>query len=190
MKNQLKNPAMIVAMSALFVALGGTSYAAYSLPKNSVGHQQVKTSAVRSAEVKNRSLKAVDFALGQLPQGEQGPQGPQGVQGPKGAVSTVAVRRKDYTLADGQSNANLADVSLANVECAAGETLISGGGNLADIDHGDAKVTGSGPRGGAIAAPSVLIDGQTPTIWRVTAVNPAGGDATPAVVRVYALCAQ
>ena len=35
------SPAMIVALAALFVALGGTSYAAFSLPKNSVGSAQM-----------------------------------------------------------------------------------------------------------------------------------------------------
>ena len=40
------SPAMIVALAALFVALGGTSYAAFSLPKNSVGSAQIKRGAV------------------------------------------------------------------------------------------------------------------------------------------------
>jgi hypothetical protein len=67
-----------VAYLALFVALGGTSYAAVQLPKNSVTAKQIKTSAVRSAEVKNGSLKAKDFKAGQLPDGPAGPAGPVG----------------------------------------------------------------------------------------------------------------
>lgn len=75
------SPAMTVALIALFVALGGTGYAALKLPKNSVGTKQLKKNAVNSSKVKNRSLVADDFKAGQLP---AGPAGPAGAQGPKG----------------------------------------------------------------------------------------------------------
>jgi hypothetical protein len=67
---------MIVAIIALVVALGGTSYAALKLPKNSVGTRQIKGNAVTTAKlkgssvtsgkVKNGSLAAADFKPGQL----------------------------------------------------------------------------------------------------------------------------
>src|SRR5688572_33280881 len=79
------SPAMMMAFIALLVALGGTSYAAIQLPANSVGTKQLKKNAVTAAKVKNRSLKANDFARGQIPKGDQGPQGPQGPQGTQGA---------------------------------------------------------------------------------------------------------
>ena len=50
------SPAMIVACVALFVALGGTSYAAATLAANSVGTKQIKKSAVTNAKVKNATL--------------------------------------------------------------------------------------------------------------------------------------
>jgi hypothetical protein len=70
-----------IATIALLVALGGTGYAALKLPKNSVGSKQIKTGAVGSSEVRNRSLKAGDFKKGQIPKGPKGAQGPQGIQG-------------------------------------------------------------------------------------------------------------
>lgn len=79
---------MIVAMLALLVALGGTSYAAFKLPKNSVGSKQLKKNAVTSAKVKNHSLKASDFKKNSLPvgpKGDTGPKGAPGDTGPKGA---------------------------------------------------------------------------------------------------------
>jgi hypothetical protein len=70
-----------IALLALFVAMGGTSYAAFKLPNNSVGSKQIKANAVNSSKVANDSLLARDFRAGQLP---RGPKGDQGIQGLKG----------------------------------------------------------------------------------------------------------
>ncbi|MFY9579350.1 MAG: hypothetical protein WAQ33_08490 [Gaiellaceae bacterium] len=66
---------MVIACTALAIALGGTSYAAIErLPKNSVTTYQVK----------DFSLLARDFKRGQIPAGPVGPTGPQGPAGPTG----------------------------------------------------------------------------------------------------------
>ena len=82
----LPRPSTALALAALAVALGGTGYAATMLPAGSVGTAQLKNGAVVSAKVKNHSLRAVDFASGQLPAGETGPAGAQGPQGPAGSA--------------------------------------------------------------------------------------------------------
>ena len=46
LRRYLPSPAMVVACLALLVALGGTSYAAIKLPRNSVGNIQLKRGAV------------------------------------------------------------------------------------------------------------------------------------------------
>ena len=56
------SPAMIVAIVALVLSLGGTSYAAIVLPANSVGTTQIKRSAVTGAKVKNSSLTLSDIS--------------------------------------------------------------------------------------------------------------------------------
>ena len=43
---------------ALFVALGGTSYAAIKVPKNSVGSKQLKKNAVTGSKIKNGAVTA------------------------------------------------------------------------------------------------------------------------------------
>jgi hypothetical protein len=71
------SPALVVALIALFVALGGTGYAVSQLPANSVG----------TAQVKDHSLLRKDFKRGQLlrgPIGPRGAQGPEGEEGPEG----------------------------------------------------------------------------------------------------------
>ena len=87
-----------VALLALFLAVGGTSYAAAKLPTNSVATKQIKNGQVKSADlgkssitspkVKDGSLLARDFAFGQLPAGPAGPQGEQGKSGLDGAPAT------------------------------------------------------------------------------------------------------
>ena len=84
-----------IAIIALFVALGGTSYAAIALPKNSVGTAQLKKNAVTTAKVKNGSLVKADFKAGQLPAGAQGIQGPKG---DAGAARERGGRRREMAI--------------------------------------------------------------------------------------------
>lgn len=55
------SPALIVSIIALFAALGGTSYAAFSLPKNSVGTKQLKDKAVTKAKLASGLATASNF---------------------------------------------------------------------------------------------------------------------------------
>ena len=76
---KLPSPALIVATVALFVALGGTSYAVMKLPKNSVGSEQIKNGSIRAADLS----KAVAM-------GAAGAKGDTGTTGPKGADAPTA----------------------------------------------------------------------------------------------------
>jgi hypothetical protein len=81
-------PSLVISLMALFVALGGASYAAVKIPKNSVGAAQIKKNAVTSAKVKDRSLLATDFKAGQLPRGATGATGAAGASGVTAANGT------------------------------------------------------------------------------------------------------
>jgi hypothetical protein len=78
--------ANVIATLALFIALGGASYAAVKLPRNSVGAKQLKKGAVTPAKLAVASTKALTGPAG--PAGPAGPQGPVGLQGPKGDPAT------------------------------------------------------------------------------------------------------
>jgi len=90
---------MVVSLVALTVALGGTSYAAITLPANSVGSKQIKpkgvkgsdiaSNAVTSPKVKDGSLLSKDFKPGQLVAGAPGATGPQGLKGATGATGAT-----------------------------------------------------------------------------------------------------
>ena|GEM_PF-2525243 len=80
--------ANVMSVTAVFIALGGTAIAFTQLPKDSVGAKQIKADAVRSAEVKDFSLQASDFAKGTLLKGEKGDKGDKGEPGPAGQPGT------------------------------------------------------------------------------------------------------
>lgn len=113
--------ANVMSTLALVIALGGTSYAAVKLPKNSVGTIQVKThaitpgdlaaSAVTTSKVRNGSLRREDFKAGELPSasdargdagvaGAAGPAGPAGPTGPTGPAGTAAIGTTPVAFAD------------------------------------------------------------------------------------------
>ena len=60
------SPAMIVAMLALFVAMGGTGYAVSKLPKRSVGPAQLRRNAVRAEHIKAGSITTAKLAKSTL----------------------------------------------------------------------------------------------------------------------------
>jgi hypothetical protein len=61
---KVPSPAFVVSVVALIVALGGTSYAALSLPKGSVGTKQLKNKAVTNAKLASNSVGKADIKNG------------------------------------------------------------------------------------------------------------------------------
>ncbi len=93
-----------LALLALFVALGGTSYATVlNVPKASVGTPELKRNAVkaakiapnavRTAHVLNGSLLSEDFRAGQIPQGPKGDKGDKGDEGDPARRTSSCARR-------------------------------------------------------------------------------------------------
>jgi Collagen triple helix repeat (20 copies) len=104
------SPALVVSCLALAIALGGTSYAAMVLPRNSVGTAQIRKGAVTLVKIKpstRRILKGAKGARGaegpRGPQGPQGPQGSQGQQGPKGEQGTPGTSVFSSSIPSGQT---------------------------------------------------------------------------------------
>jgi hypothetical protein len=73
------SPATVIALLALFVALGGTAGAAAVL----VTSAQIKNGTIQLADISGKAQRALRGKRG--PQGPQGPQGPAGQQGPPGS---------------------------------------------------------------------------------------------------------
>jgi hypothetical protein len=60
------NYANVMATIALFVALGGSAYAAGKLPRNSVGTKQLKASSVTTAKLKNGAITTAKIKDGAI----------------------------------------------------------------------------------------------------------------------------
>lgn len=60
------SPALVISIIALFVALGGTTYAATSLPKNSVGTAQLKKNSVTASKIEKGAVTAGKIDLKDL----------------------------------------------------------------------------------------------------------------------------
>ena len=133
------SPALVIACIALGIALGGTGYATgLSVPKNSVGTAQLKSSAVTngklafnavtSTKVRDGSLLKVDFAPGQLPVG------PTGSTGPAGPPGISGLQRYDVLSASSSDSSREAIVA-----CPAGKRPVGGGARV--IGNGAPRVS-------------------------------------------------
>lgn len=87
---------MVVALIALFISATGVTWAAVSLPKNSVKSKQIKNGQVRSKDVADNGLTGTDIDEATLDvpgsagaPGVPGPQGPQGATGPQGPAGVA-----------------------------------------------------------------------------------------------------
>ena len=80
---RMKRPSFsaVVSMLALFIALGGTSYAVIKLPAKSVGNRELKNNAVTGSKIRDGSIGPADLSFA-------GVRGPRGPEGPAGAGGT------------------------------------------------------------------------------------------------------
>ena len=88
--------AHVISLVALFVALGGSAYAATQLPKNSVGVKQLKKGAVTPAKLSRAAKSTMTGTTGAKgdtgsvgPQGQTGDHGTPGVDGVAGLPGTT-----------------------------------------------------------------------------------------------------
>jgi hypothetical protein len=91
--------ANVMSTIAVFLALGGTSYA---VAVNSIGERQLRKGSVTSAKVRDGTLQVRDLAasLRNLPaRGPRGPQGPPGASG--GSASAPPEAWQPLTLVNG-----------------------------------------------------------------------------------------
>jgi hypothetical protein len=139
-----------MATIAVFVALGGASYAGVSLSRNSVGAEQIRPGAVRASEVKDRSLGLRELRLGAISALE----GEQGVKGDKGDPGIPGPPGQDATPADfaGEPGIAVAAAPAGANQCAAVTQFCTGSNNWSwrNLGNGYQTVQFWKDRGGVV----------------------------------------
>jgi hypothetical protein len=178
-----------IAYVALFVALGGSSYAAVSLKKGSVTsgalakgavtHSKLARNSVTSLNVAQGSLTSEDFKSGTLkngtvrgPKGDHGAQGSAGAAGPQGTPggASVGARARFAGSVSAPKGANTSVPLSSNTWTQVpGELDLLAG---AMTVHIPSSCTGS--FGNAL---TVSVDG-TPTTFALAPTAPASGTVT------------
>jgi hypothetical protein len=174
-----------VAYVALFFALsGGAALAAtVAIPRNSVGTLQVI----------NHSLRAVDFATGQIPRGPRGLAGPAGPAGPAGAAGPAGPAgpagasgaTANYTVHPVTIAGSAASYNVVTAVCPSGQKLVGGG--FAGKQDKNSPVLENRPGVGTVegATGSVVpTSGTAATAWTVVQYQAVAGNVTS-----FALCA-
>lgn len=197
----------VTATLALFVALGGSSYAAITITGSSVRNGSLtgadikngslkggdvkngaltggdlKNGSVSTADIDDASLLAADFKAGELPAGPAGPTGPAGPQGLQGApgpagATNVVARRVNDSVPSAQRE-------IVVASCLPGEVAVGGGGGITGLLNGGSIIYFDEPRE---ADGSVPEDGEPATKWAVAASNFTGDTQ---IVNVHVLCAS
>jgi hypothetical protein len=138
-----------VALLALFVALGGTSYAAVKLPRNSVGTTQIKNKAVTQAKLSTATVKALKGAKGAT--GAAGPAGANGAKGDPGAPATFSAAVSANSATSGLAGGTATTVPAASV-------TLKGDGKILVLVTGTFSATCTGG-GGCTYAVGAKLDG-------------------------------
>lgn len=124
-----------IALIALFVALGGTTYAATALPRNSVGPLQLKKNAVTGVKVKNNSLTGADVVeakLAKVPLAKTADAAKTATSaGNATTVNGYAVRRFDASVASGGAQVTVLDLNglLLTLTCPTGDVALRANNN-------------------------------------------------------------
>ena len=181
------SPAMLVALLALFVALGGSGYAAVKISgkqiKNrSIAAEKLKLGTLTGKEVKDGSIRVTDLQRG-LPAGgspgQLGQPGSPGIQGPPG-ISELRVATAESAYNSDVRNA-------ARAVCPIGMKAIGGGGQItAAALPNPITILRSSPASGD---DFLLTSGAVPDGWYFEAFESAAFTLNWGVT-AYALCAR
>lgn len=131
------SPAMVVALAALFISLGGTSYAALKLPRNSVGPLQLKNGAVTRPKIARNAVDASKVRANAL----TGRVINEATLASVPSAEAAGTAERAATAADAD---RAAEAPIARVEYRSSSTALSSSGTT----HSVSCLTGSVPVGG------------------------------------------
>lgn len=166
--------ANVVATLALFIALGGVSYAALKLPRNSVGGAQIKDGAVANSDLAANAVTGKKVKAASLDGSDI-----QGAvtsattattattAGTATALERIAFRTATVTV-PAWSGSGTYPTATATAQCESGQTVIAGGVNV-DTQN-DLWINDDHPNGTDGWTAVVASDAQAPHEVTVTAI--------------------
>jgi len=148
-KMRAPSPSMAVALTALAVSLGGTSYAAVTITGKNVRNSSltgadIKNNTVTSGDVRNGSLLSRDFKAGELPRGATGAAGApgapgrDGTQGPPGPTAAFSASRFEFVTLGNNGGLPTEAQSLLALDVPAGSYVITAKGFFNPTGNGQA----------------------------------------------------
>jgi len=168
--------ANVIATVALFLALGGGAFAAFKLPKKSVGTKNLKAKAVTEPKLGDKAVTEAKIGDGAVTAAK--------------LASGAALKNVVYREVVVANQSGGLHTPPDDPECQAGEVAIDGGVLGTIVANGvfpgtdvDVQAVASGP---AAAGDTPLAPGATPTQWHVSADVING----PRTLHYYVLCAQ
>jgi hypothetical protein len=158
---------------AVFIALGGTTYAAVTLPRNSVGSAQLRTNAVGAGEIRTGAVRSTELndgsvTLRDLSNGAQASL--RGTQGPAGPAGADAVTYRAAVNTGGGTPAG--NAQGASHQGGTNEYTVTFGRDVSSCQY--SATLAAVPNG-----PNI----EQPPAGRITAASAGGGNV---LVRTYA----
>ena len=196
-----------LAIVALVFAIGGTSYAAITLPAGSVGTKQLRAGAVTLRKISTAAQASLKGDTGPAgPRGATGAQGPSGAAGPQGfqgatgsqgvpGIENVVVRY-GATVVVPKSGPIVRD---GYAYCQSGEKVVGGGAKMTD-DPSDPPASGTSAvwntytiESGPVTSTSTPVpsNGAAPIGWHTGVINDSAAFANRNdILNPYVLCAS
>ena len=181
-------PAMGVALLALVLAVGGTSYAAVKLPAKSVGTPQLKNKAVTAPKLKNGSVVSAKLAPNSVgarnvagdsltgAQVDESTLGPVPSAANAVTAGSAGIQSLTYTTAAGMLGPNSG--ATVHGDCPAGLRPISGG--LRVDDPSTMYIVDGYPQGNGWTGNVANTDGSAHGFTGFVVCAQAGANAGPA----------
>lgn len=119
--------ANVIATLALFIALGGGAFAAFRLPRNSVGNRQLRRNAVTGSKVKDGTLTGSDFKKGSIGSTQLGLLGLSNLQGASGTATN------DATVSESVGSCGRYVFSASGAQ--PGDAVMLGGSDISSLAH-------------------------------------------------------
>jgi hypothetical protein len=165
--------ANVASMLALFIALGGSAYAAAQLPANSVGKAQIRSSAVGKSEAATGSIGRSEVRSSAIGRSEIATNGVGSSEIRTNAIGTKEIRDGKIDAAD------IADTAKAGIAALNGVTFRVAATETGAVTGGNAKSVSR------TADPGVYsVDLGTDVSKCQVSATIAGTGATPGVVTV------